>query len=67
VVLTPWPAEPSVMQESNLATISECGDVDVWTLPATTPDPADLAHAGAALPLAAWFGDRARGLDGGSE
>jgi dethiobiotin synthetase len=61
VVLTPWPAEPSVMQESNLATITERGDVGVWTLAPTTPDPADLAGAGAALPLAAWFGDRVSG------
>ena len=56
VVLTPWPAGPSVMQRSNRATIAQRGNVGVWTLPATTPDPADLARAGAALPLGDWFG-----------
>jgi dethiobiotin synthetase len=51
VVLTPWPAEPSVMERSNRATIAHRGDVDVWTLPEASPEVADLARAGAALPL----------------
>ena len=54
VVLTPWPAEPSVMQRSNRDTIAARGDVEVATLAATTPS--DLAHAGAALPWAGWRG-----------
>jgi dethiobiotin synthetase len=56
VVLTPWPAQPSVMQRSNRATIAARGAVDVWTIPAVTPAPEDLAAAGAALPLADWLG-----------
>jgi dethiobiotin synthetase len=55
VVLTPWPREPDAMLRSNRATIAARGDVAVWTLPATTPSPADLARAGAVLPLAQWF------------
>lgn len=33
VVLTPWPAEPTVMQHSNRETIAHTGEVDVITLP----------------------------------
>ncbi len=33
VVLTPWPAEPSTMETSNLETIAELGGVSVETLP----------------------------------
>ena len=33
VVITPWPVEPSVMAESNRATIARLGAVDVATLP----------------------------------
>jgi dethiobiotin synthetase len=56
VVLTPWPAQPSVMQRSNRATISEMGTVEVATLPVTTPAVADLARAGATLPFDRWLG-----------
>jgi dethiobiotin synthetase len=56
VVLTPWPAEPSVMQRSNRATIAERGDVDVWTLPGVTPAVERLAQAGARLPVTEWLG-----------
>jgi dethiobiotin synthetase len=56
VVLTPWPDDPSVMERSNLATISRMGQVEVATLPATTPDVADLARAGATLPFDGWLG-----------
>jgi len=56
VVLTPWPDEPSVMELSNRATISRRGDVEVATLPATTPDVGDLARAGATLPFDGWLG-----------
>ena len=56
VVLTPWPAEPSVMERSNRATIARLGGVEVATLAATTPDVADLARAGATLPFDGWLG-----------
>jgi dethiobiotin synthetase len=56
VVLTPWPAAPSVMEQSNRATIAARGGVGVWTLAPLTPDAAQLARAGAALPLDEWFG-----------
>jgi dethiobiotin synthetase len=51
VVLTPWPREPSVMEQSNRATIARLGGVEVATLATTTPAIDDLARAGAALPL----------------
>ena len=51
VVLTPWPSEPTVVQRSNRATIARLGDVEVATLPPTTPSVDDLVSAGAALPL----------------
>lgn len=56
VVLTPWPDEPSVLQRSNRATIARLGEVAVATLPVTTPAVADLARAGATLPLDRWLG-----------
>ncbi len=55
VVLTPWPQEPSVMERSNRATIERLGDVEVATLPTTTPVIGDLARAGASLPLHRWI------------
>ena len=56
VVMTPWPASPSVMQESNRATIADVGEVEVSVLaPIDRPDPALLAAAGATLPLARWL------------
>jgi hypothetical protein len=56
VVLTPWPAQPSVMEESNRATIGRIGGVPVHTLPTVTPAVDDLARAGAALPVGDWLG-----------
>ena len=56
VVLTPWPDAPSVMERSNRATIERLGEVEVATLPATTPAVGDLARAGAALPFERWLG-----------
>ena len=47
VVITPWPGEPTVMERSNRETIERLGEVEVLTLPPTSP--ADLAAAGAAL------------------
>lgn len=55
VVLTPWPAQPSVMERSNRETIASRAGVEAWTLPVVTPSVPDLARAGAALPLEAWL------------
>jgi dethiobiotin synthetase len=56
VVLTPWPAAPTMMQESNRATIAALGGVPVATLsPLSSFTPAALARAGATLPIAAWL------------
>jgi dethiobiotin synthetase len=56
VVITPWPDEPSVMEESNRATIGRLGAVHVATLP-RLPDgsPASLVAGGQRLPLADWL------------
>jgi dethiobiotin synthetase len=57
VVLTPWPTEPSAMEQDNRATIARLGDVDVATLPPLPgADPGVLAEAGASLPLDRWLG-----------
>lgn len=53
VVMTPWPAEPHVMERSNRETIERLGDVPVAGLPLTTPG--QLAEAGASLPLNDWL------------
>jgi dethiobiotin synthetase len=47
VVLTPWPDEPSAMEQSNDATIEQLGGVPVHTLPRVSPDalPTDLTWA----------------------
>jgi dethiobiotin synthetase len=56
VVLTPWPAKGSAMEQDNRATIARLGAVDVATLPPLPrADPALLAVAGAQLPLASWL------------
>jgi len=54
VVLTPWPAEPSVMQRSNRETIARLGAVEVATLP-LVGGVGDLAGAGATLPWTRWL------------
>jgi dethiobiotin synthetase len=57
VVLTPWPDEPSVMEESNRATIARLGAVRVATLPRLNDgSPASLRAGGERLPLADWLG-----------
>jgi len=57
VVLTPWPAAPSAMEESNRETIARLGAVDVATLaPVTGFAPAQLAEAGRTLPYEGWLG-----------
>ena len=53
VVLTPWPAQPDVLERSNRQTLMQLGDVEVLTLPAID-GPAQLAQAGAALPWRSW-------------
>jgi dethiobiotin synthetase len=56
VVLTPWPAEPGVIERSNRETIAGRGEVEVATLPAVArADPELLAAAGAELPLERWL------------
>jgi dethiobiotin synthetase len=56
VVLTPWPADPSVMEDSNRATIASLGEVEVAVLPVVQGASAgDLAQAGAELPVARWL------------
>jgi dethiobiotin synthetase len=47
VVLTPWPGDPSPMEQSNRATIEQLGGVPVHTLPEVQPDalPTDLTWA----------------------
>jgi hypothetical protein len=54
--MTPWPAEPSDMEESNRATVARLGAVAVATLP-SQPDgsPASLAAGGERLPIAEWL------------
>ena len=53
VVLTPWPEEPSEIERSNRETIATLASVAVATLPRATP--ADLADAGATLPIDDWL------------
>jgi dethiobiotin synthetase len=56
VVLTPWPDAPSVLEDSNRATIARLGEVAVANLPrVASAAPADLAAAGATLPWADWL------------
>jgi dethiobiotin synthetase len=56
VVLTPWPERPSAMEQSNRATIAAMAEVEVATLPPAGTGVADLAAAGAELPVASWLG-----------
>jgi dethiobiotin synthetase len=56
VVLTPWPAEPTVLELSNRETIGELGEVEVQTLQLLDAnDAASLARAGARLPWRRWL------------
>ena len=56
VVLTPWPDEPSAMEDDNRATIARLGDIEVASLPRMPrADVALLAAAGAELPLERWL------------
>ncbi|MBV9917304.1 MAG: adenosylmethionine--8-amino-7-oxononanoate transaminase [Solirubrobacterales bacterium] len=69
VVLTPWPAQPGVLERSNRETLARLGQLPVWTLAhVPRPEPAALAAAGAALPLDRWLrrggSDRTAGYGG---
>jgi dethiobiotin synthetase len=56
VVLTPWPEQPSVMERSNLETITRWGAVEVATLGfIAAPEPDLLAAAATLLPLRRWL------------
>jgi hypothetical protein len=55
VVLTPWPAQPSVLQRSNLDAIARLGRVEVTTLAEVGTEVDELARAGATLPYAGWL------------
>jgi dethiobiotin synthetase len=57
VVLTPWPARPSAMEESNRETIARIGRVAVATLPEVGTAVEALAAAGDGLPVEAWLGE----------
>ena len=60
VVLTPWPAEPNVLERSNHETIAELGEVAVAGLPRVARAEASLlADAGAALEPWRWLGSNA--------
>ncbi|HWH92970.1 MAG TPA: dethiobiotin synthase [Baekduia sp.] len=56
VVITPWPEAPTAMQRSNANTIEALASVAVATLPHVAGfTPAELAGAGAALPVQDWL------------
>jgi dethiobiotin synthetase len=56
VVLTPWPHEPSTLEQSNRETIARLGRVDVHPLgEILTADPDLLARAGERLPWQSWL------------
>jgi dethiobiotin synthetase len=59
VVLTPWPEQPSRLEQSNLETIRRFGFVEVDTLArAACPEVDELARVGGALPWQRWLGER---------
>jgi dethiobiotin synthetase len=59
VVITPWPEQPSRLQQSNLETIRRFGFVEVDTLArAAGPELDELARVGGALPWQRWLGER---------
>ncbi len=56
VVLTPWPAEPSQMEQSNMETIARLGEVEVATLRVLQESRlGELAESGDSLPWRAWL------------
>ncbi len=59
IVLTPWPEQPSRLEQSNRTTITRLGFVEVDTLArAESPELAELARVGAQLPWRRWLGQR---------
>jgi dethiobiotin synthetase len=59
VVITPWPEQPSRLEQSNLEMIRRFGFVEVDTLArAAGPDLDELARVGGALPWRRWLGER---------
>ncbi len=59
VVLTPWPQQPSRLEQSNLEAIRRFGFVEVDTLArAAGPELDELARVGGALPWRRWLGER---------
>jgi dethiobiotin synthetase len=59
VILTPWPAEPGVIEPSNFEAIVRLGGVDVAALRTVGLGVDQLARAGATLPYARWLQPRA--------
>lgn len=56
VVLTPWPPQPSVMEQSNRETIGRLGQVETATLRRLdSAAPEQLAAAGSDLPVERWL------------
>jgi dethiobiotin synthetase len=53
IVMTPWPAQPEPIEQSNRETVERLSGVPVSGLPPTSP--LQLAAAGAALPLDSWL------------
>lgn len=53
IVLSGWPAEPTTMQQSNRESLASLLEIEVHTIPITTPD--SLAQAADNLPLIAWL------------
>jgi dethiobiotin synthetase len=59
VVITPWPEQPSRLEQSNLETNRRFGFVEVDTLArAAAADLDELARIGGALPWRRWLGER---------
>jgi dethiobiotin synthetase len=56
IALTPWPDEPSEMEQSNRDTIARLGKIEVAVLgQVASPDIAELALAGSRLPWRDWL------------
>ena len=53
VVLTPWPESPSTIERSNMQTLAELGELDVFCLPWQDASRPALVPA---LPIERWLG-----------